>query len=228
MNQKNWWKVLRRISLLALVCVLFSSCAALNPDQGRQSPDNTSRRAAKNVFDTGSAAVWNGEKGAFLGWMFGATAKGLPEEQIGPYMDQQEAGLRKVTAGLGNVSLKRQGNSIFIILRGEEYTNVKNYGVIPRMYTELYKIAAVLTNFPKTWIQVGGYADPKGSKAENLRLSKSRADIVANELAKCGINVARIKSVGFGEDTAYSAGDPQKYALDRRVEILLEPMRRAQ
>jgi outer membrane protein OmpA-like peptidoglycan-associated protein len=73
-----------------------------------------------------------------------------------------------------------------------------------------------------TRIEVAGHADRSGSDAYNLRLSQRRADAVAAELVRQGVNRGEITIQAFGESrplvpTADGVREPQ----NRRVEIVL-------
>jgi outer membrane protein OmpA-like peptidoglycan-associated protein len=73
-----------------------------------------------------------------------------------------------------------------------------------------------------TRIEVSGHADRTGSAGYNQRLSIRRAEAVAGELVRHGVNRAEIGIQGFGFDrplvpTAMGVREPQ----NRRVEIVL-------
>ncbi len=86
-------------------------------------------------------------------------------------------------------------------------------------------IAEAATNartVSSTRIEVSGHADLTGSAAHNQRLSVRRAEAVAAELVRRGINRNEITIQGFGFDrplvpTAFGVREPQ----NRRVEIVL-------
>jgi outer membrane protein OmpA-like peptidoglycan-associated protein len=55
----------------------------------------------------------------------------------------------------------------------------------------------------------------------NIDLSTHRASAVKNYLVSKGINEGRIQYKGFGfNEPVYSGDDPEKQAVNRRVEIL--------
>jgi len=86
-------------------------------------------------------------------------------------------------------------------------------------------IAEAAANAPKvqtTRIEVSGHADRSGSAQYNQRLSQRRADTVAAELVRLGIQRSQIVVQAFGESrplvpTADGVREPQ----NRRVEIVL-------
>lgn len=58
----------------------------------------------------------------------------------------------------------------------------------------------IVSRCPDMVIEVGGHTDDKGSAAANKRLSQKRAASVVRYLSAKGIDNARLKPVGFGED----------------------------
>ena len=83
--------------------------------------------------------------------------------------------------------------------------------------------AANVARVQVTRIEVNGYTDLSGTPAYNQRLSVRRADAVAAELVRNGVNRNEIDVRGFGEanplvPTAAGVREPQ----NRRVEIILK------
>ena len=83
--------------------------------------------------------------------------------------------------------------------------------------------AANVARVQVTRIMVNGYTDLSGSPAYNQRLSVRRADAVAGELVRDGVQRNEIATQGFGESnplvpTAQGVREPQ----NRRVEIILK------
>jgi len=71
-------------------------------------------------------------------------------------------------------------------------------------------------------IHIEGYADPRGSTAANLALSKARAQGVANALSAKGVARVRMSVVAYGESQSTALPeDHDSYALERRVNIEL-------
>jgi outer membrane protein OmpA-like peptidoglycan-associated protein len=88
---------------------------------------------------------------------------------------------------------------------------------------QLTQLAQALAGVPDVVVKLDGYADPRGTPDENLKLSGDRAAAVKSALEAGGIDAKRIVVVAHGEDGATTpAGDFDGYALDRRVVITLE------
>jgi outer membrane protein OmpA-like peptidoglycan-associated protein len=83
--------------------------------------------------------------------------------------------------------------------------------------------AQASTHVQTTRIEVNGYTDLSGTATYNKGLSIRRADAVAAELVRDGVNRSEIFTQGFGEEhplvpTAQGVREPQ----NRRVEIILK------
>ncbi len=63
-----------------------------------------------------------------------------------------------------------------------------------------------------------GHTDPRGTEEYNIALSERRATVVADYLARLGIDPARFRVIPKGETEA-SGADEAGWAEDRRVEI---------
>jgi len=73
-------------------------------------------------------------------------------------------------------------------------------------------------------VVVQGYADASGAESDNADLSRRRADAVADYLASKGVARDRIETKGLGSRSPASRENTEHdRALDRRVEILIQP-----
>ncbi|MBU0728769.1 MAG: OmpA family protein [Proteobacteria bacterium] len=70
---------------------------------------------------------------------------------------------------------------------------------------------------------INGHTDSVGSEEYNRNLSLSRAETIKQFLTANGIEEARIKTAGFGEENPLVENDtPENRQLNRRVEIVAE------
>jgi len=69
----------------------------------------------------------------------------------------------------------------------------------PASQDQLANMAAILKAYPGVKIRIGGYTDNTGDSAANLKLSQDRADNVMAELAKLGVDPARMTAQGYGD-----------------------------
>jgi len=93
----------------------------------------------------------------------------------------------------------------------------------PRARQIIADAAQASTTVATTRIEVGGHTDNTGSAAYNQGLSLRRANAVAAELVRLGVNRSAIDIMAFGESrplvaTAPNTREPQ----NRRVEIVLK------
>jgi len=74
-------------------------------------------------------------------------------------------------------------------------------------------------------ITIEGFADPAGSAAYNLRLSRERADAVRDFLVTKGLNGEQLKTIGYGKTRQVRPGAQGGAAgaeLNRRVTFVIE------
>ncbi len=86
----------------------------------------------------------------------------------------------------------------------------------------LLKLTQFLQINPRRRVRIEGYTDNRGDVAENLALSKARAQTVADVLEDLGVDRGRIEAIGFGEAHPLAENASAKgRAQNRRVEILI-------
>jgi outer membrane protein OmpA-like peptidoglycan-associated protein len=89
-------------------------------------------------------------------------------------------------------------------------------------------MAESLIKSPQSRVNVKGYADSKGSAAQNMRISAARAEAAKEYLVRKGVDPARIRVVGMGyQKPADAAQSPEDPKFSRRVEIEVVPNGRA-
>ncbi len=108
-------------------------------------------------------------------------------------------------------------------LRGDVLFRTNDSTLTGDTEAQLTQLAQALTRVPEVIVKVDGYADPRGTESENLKLSGDRAEAVRAALMAGGIADSRIVVVAHGEDGVTTPeGDIDGYALNRRVVITLE------
>ncbi len=91
----------------------------------------------------------------------------------------------------------------------------------PAANRTLLKLVQFLQLNPRRVVRVEGYTDTRGSREENLELSKARAQAVADTLIDLGIDEKRIQAVGYGADFPVTENASARgRAQNRRVEIV--------
>lgn len=86
----------------------------------------------------------------------------------------------------------------------------------------ILKLVQFLQINPRRNIRIEGYTDNRGVSAENLELSRARAQAVADVLVDLGIDARRMQVKGYGEAHPLAENASAKgRAQNRRVEILI-------
>lgn len=88
-------------------------------------------------------------------------------------------------------------------------------------YETLDEIVALLNYIPTANLEVHGHADKTGPKSWNDRLSLARAQTVVGYLVDNGIEVSRLRAVGYGSEKPIATNET-RYGrrLNRRVELV--------
>jgi len=90
----------------------------------------------------------------------------------------------------------------------------------PESQAQLNNIGAILTNCPTVHMILGGYTDNVGNADANLRLSRSRANAVVNQLVSKGVSADCLTAEGYGEENpAADNSTADGRAQNRRVAI---------
>jgi outer membrane protein OmpA-like peptidoglycan-associated protein len=83
------------------------------------------------------------------------------------------------------------------------------------------KVVQFLQLNPRRVVRVEGYTDNVGDEKENLRLSRERAQSVADVLTDLGIDEKRVQVQGYGDQYPVEANASERgRAKNRRVEIV--------
>jgi outer membrane protein OmpA-like peptidoglycan-associated protein len=141
-------------------------------------------------------------------------------------MDQQEAELRRETAGTG-VDVIRQGDDLILRMPSGITFAYNRYDIQPQFQSTLNEVASTLATYNQSYIDIYGHTDSSGSDAYNQTLSERRAESVANYLSSRGVVRARMATRGFGESQLLVNPEVTEAdrAANRRVEIKVVPLR---
>nr|WP_272889377.1 OmpA family protein [Stutzerimonas stutzeri] len=91
----------------------------------------------------------------------------------------------------------------------------------PSANRTLLKVVHFLQLNPNRRVRIEGYTDNRGDAAENLALSKARAQAVGDFMQSLGIDPRRMEVVGYGEQYRVAENASTRgRAQNRRVEIL--------
>lgn len=198
---------------------VFSGCASMS---------NTGKGAAIGAgggaaLGAGIGALAGKGKGAAIGAAIGAAVGSGTGALIGRRMDKQKKELEAIQGA--KVESVQDANNLQAIK-----VTFDNGILFPTNKSELSassrealtQFAASLKNSPDTDVTIYGHTDNTGPRAVNERISKERADAVANFLVGQGISRSRIKTEGLAfdqpvADNSTAAGRAQ----NRRVEVYI-------
>jgi outer membrane protein OmpA-like peptidoglycan-associated protein len=90
----------------------------------------------------------------------------------------------------------------------------------PESQQQLRNVAAILKNFPRAKVRIGGYTDNSGSFASNMKMSEDRANAAMAVLVDLGIDATRISTKGYGQKIPIASNDTEDgRALNRRISL---------
>ncbi len=145
-----------------------------------------------------------------------------PREQVALVLALVE-GNRKVPFDIRKyapVTMEEENHQTKLTLGSGILFDFNSYSLKPEAIRVLDKVYSLLKNTRFKKIIVEGYTDNIGSASYNLRLSKARAQAVANYLIAKGVPRGKIKVVGYGEKRPKFPNDTEEHrAKNRRVEI---------
>lgn len=115
---------------------------------------------------------------------------------------------------------------VVVTIPGEVHFAFDRATLSPATLRVLDQIAAPLAALPDAQIRLDAFTDPVGEASYNRHLSARRGEAVRNYLVARGVDPARITVVPLGASAPLREGASrrERYALDRRVDIQVEPM----
>ena len=196
---------------LAVILSLNLSCTAI------QNSNKTQRGAG---IGAATGALVGGLIGGDIGGaLIGAAIGGGAGALIGNQMDKQAD---KIEAAVPGAEVKRVGEGIQIIFDDKSGVNFAfdSADLTAEAKKNLDAVAEVFIEFPDTELMIEGHTDSTGDDNYNMKLSKRRADAVANYLKSKGVTSNRFKVEAFGETRPRFENDTKEgQSKNRRVEI---------
>ena len=108
-----------------------------------------------------------------------------------------------------------------IVLRNIQFETGK-YNLLSESFIELDKVAKILFENPNMKVQIVGHTDAVGKEADNVLLSKERANVVVAYLATKGIQASRLSAEGIGASRPIADNQTEEgRALNRRTELVI-------
>ncbi|PWU04266.1 MAG: flagellar motor protein MotB [Bacteroidetes bacterium] len=100
------------------------------------------------------------------------------------------------------------------------FFDVNKYDLKPESRAELDEVFKLLTDNPNVRISISGHTDDVGKAADNLTLSKNRANAVVAYLISKGIKADRLQANGFGATKPIADNKTEEgKAANRRTEL---------
>lgn len=210
--------------------ILVAGCTTYDPYTREEKVSNATKGAGIGAAAGAAAGALTGvaaDKHVARNALIGAGVGALGGGAVGYYMDRQEAKLRQRLDETG-VRVKREGERIRLVMPGNVTFEVDSAQVRSRFQRVLADVGLVLKEFKKTYVRVEGHTDATGPAAYNERLSRRRAQSVAQDLIDEGLRPERfiIRAYGEREPIASNATE-QGRQRNRRVEIELVPHTRS-
>ncbi|MGD9763841.1 MAG: OmpA family protein [Candidatus Binatia bacterium] len=163
----------------------------------------------------GGEGAW---KGAAVGAVVGAVGGGL----MGRYMDNQAKEMQAVVGE--NDRLKQEQDTIYLSLGSDVLFDSGKSTLQPGARNKLRELAAILQKYPRTVVNITGNTDSRGTDELNDRLSRERAQAVADELIANGVAPSRIVTRGAGDTNPVASNDTAAgRQQNRRVDIVVQP-----
>lgn len=214
-------KRFKAASLLVLVSFI-AACAAPQTKTQKGAVYGAAGGAAAGAII--GQAIGRDTQSTLWGAAIGAAVGGLGGAGVGRMMDNQEREMREVLAASEAAAISREGNLLAVTFKGDVTFDTNSTIVKPGLYTEIDRVASVLTRYPQTLIRVEGHTDSVGSESYNMDLSIRRANAVKDLLVQRGVSAARMQAIGFGETMPVATNDTEAgRQRNRRVEIKIAP-----
>ncbi|WP_434456088.1 DUF4398 and OmpA-like domain-containing protein [Stutzerimonas urumqiensis] len=137
-------------------------------------------------------------------------ARLLTAEQQGRWLEDQMMALAATETDRG-----------LVMTLGDVLFQAGSAQLSPSANRTLLRLVRFLNLNPRRTIRIEGYSDNRGQAAQNLELSRLRAQAVADFLADLGIDPARMIVQGYGEQYPLTENASARgRAQNRRVEIV--------
>ena len=207
--------VRQTLTALAIASLLAGCNADGTPRQ------NTAAGAAIGALaGAGVGALIGKRRGALIGAGVGAIAGA----GVGSYLDEQKRRLDDDLAGTG-ATVENTGDVLLVNLPAGVTFSSDSAALEPRFREPLTRVAATITEFESSLIDVIGHTDNQGTDTYNQGLSERRADTVASFLRGEGIRQDRLIAYGKGEtQPVASNATAEGRAANRRVELVITPL----
>ena len=216
-------KVNSKLAILATVSALALTGCVSNTAQPMG--ERTQSGAIIGGMLGGFLGATNNDSDPALGAVVGAAAGALAGGAIGAALDRQAQDLRGTLAN-DQIMIQNTGRELIVTMPDGILFDVDSAAIRASLQSDIRALARNLRQYPDTTVDVLGHTDSDGSAAYNQDLSARRAQAVAGVLLEEGVAPARVRAIGRGEDDPVASNlTPEGRQLNRRVEVIIRPMR---
>ena len=126
-----------------------------------------------------------------------------------------------------NISVRDSAQGKVLYIASDVLFNFDSAQLSAKAESNLKDIATIINEIPEGVVKVIGHTDAKGTDQYNLKLSKSRAQSVADFLVKQRVDRSRLSPKGRGEKDPIARNEmngkdnPDGRQKNRRVEFIL-------
>lgn len=213
----------RLVGATALTLGLLTGCASTGQDSGW---NNKAKGAAIGAAVGVATGLITGDDATERRQhaMIGAGIGALAGTAVGAYMDAQQNKLSKRLEGTG-VGVERVGDDLVLTMPSNITFDTASSEVKSDFHNVLGAVADVLSEYDKTYIDIAGHTDSRGSLAYNQTLSEQRAMSVGSLLVARGVQNVRVVAQGMGETQPVADNESVNgRAQNRRVNLKLKPI----
>ncbi len=203
--------------------LLLSGCSSMNKTQKGALYGG----GGGGALGAGIGAIAGGGKGAAIGAAIGTAVGAGTGALVGNRMDKQQKELEQEFADHDEIQVDKVTDqndlpAIKLTFKEAILFDTGKSNLSAASMNALSKLAESLEQYPDTDVTVYGHTDNTGSRAVNEKLSKERADVVANYLVGHHVSRSRIDTEGLAYDDPIASNDTAAgRAQNRRVEIYL-------
>lgn len=217
--------------------VLFLIVAFVASTLGCANMSNTEKGAATGAVAGGviGGIIGHQTGNKTAGIIIGAAIGGMAGAYIGNYMDRQKQEIEETVPDAEVVTVnhegevveeneKEEGQALMVTFNSNTLFDINSSALKPGAKANLDQLAVVMNKYEETNININGHTDATGSEEYNMKLSKERAQSVADYLGAQGVRSARFTVKGFGETLPIASNEtPEGRQLNRRVDIVITP-----
>lgn len=218
-------KTIKSIGLVLIATISLGSC---------QKWKSTSNAAKGGIIGAGAGAAIGGAIGSrsnntAAGAIIGGAVGGAAGAIIGRYMDKQKRELDEQLERENRnrppeeqVKVERVGEGIQITMGSGILFDFNKATLRPEARRNLAVMAETFKKYADTDLLITGHTDNIGSDEVNNRLSRQRAEAVADYLVSLGVDRKRLMTRGLGKTEPIADNStPQGRQQNRRVEIAI-------